>query len=198
MVPFKTQLFYLHGFNSGFDPKNQKIKELKKLADVVTGRTTNYLHKLDVVELESTIKSAVEGFDGETILVGTSLGGYFARYFSKELGLRCIIINPSVDPSMSLARAIGEQTNYLTGQTYEVTKAQVEQLASYSVSVTEDCLMILCTDDDVIDYKKPLKRYGQGAKVVITTGGHRLESLNTVSDDIQTFINMMPTNDYPL
>lgn len=191
---FKTQLFYLHGFNSGFDPSAQKIKDLGQLG-TVTGVTVNYLDLKEVIALELKILEAVEQFDGETILVGTSLGGYFARYFSEKIGLRAIIMNPAVDPHISLMRAVGEQINYFTRQKYVVTQGGVQLLERYQAVTPCDTLMILATDDEVIPYEKSLEKYGATCKTVLTTGGHRLEDLNNVLGEIQRFINRLPVND---
>jgi predicted esterase YcpF (UPF0227 family) len=190
---FKVQFFYLHGFNSGFDPSAKKIRDLSQLGQVV-GATVNYLDLKEVISLELKILEAVEQFDGETILVGTSLGGYFARYFSEKIGLRAIVMNPAVDPHLSLTRAIGEQTNYFTQQKYVVTPGGVQLLERYQTEHPYDTLMILATDDEVIPYKKAIERYGATSKTVLTTGGHRMEDLNKVLGEIQRFINRLPAH----
>lgn len=187
-----TQLIYFHGFNSGFDVNHPKIKALNNIVDRIVGRTTNYLDKNDVEQLIKFIDDAIQSFPGETILIGTSLGGYFARFFADFFKLRVITLNPAVNPQVSLMRALGENKNYLTGESYIVTKSDVEQLAAYSVKSVDDSLMVLATDDEVIPYELPLQLYGKTCKVVLTTGGHRLENLNMILPDIVGFINRPP------
>jgi predicted esterase YcpF (UPF0227 family) len=190
-----VQIIYLHGFNSGFDRQNQKIKDLSLIVDRVLGFTINYLESGDVSGLDILIKSLSDNYNGETILVGTSLGGYFARHFSAKYKLRTILINPAVDPHISLRKAIGDITNYFTGLEYYVTSEAVAALSKYDTSKTEDTLMILATDDDVVPYQSSLNRYGAECKVILTNGGHRLNDLNNVIAEITAFINRLPASD---
>lgn len=187
-----TQAIYLHGFNSGFNPEKKSIKQISTIFYKVVGRTTNYLDEQDVERLTNFIKQTISDFNGETIIIGTSLGGFFARYFANQFKLRCILINPAVDPHYSIKRAIGKNTNYFTKEVYEITESAVEKLQLYSTVLHSDCLMILATDDDVVPYELPLSKYGQNSKVVLTCGGHRMECINNILPEIDGFCNRIP------
>lgn len=193
---FPIQIIYLHGFNSGFDVNNQKIVDLSSIVDSVVGYTVNYLDQSEVRQLEFQIAEHVASFDGETIVVGTSLGGYFARYFSAKFKIRAILINPATNPCESLMRVADTTiTNYFTKLDYYVSADAVCRLSIYETPSIEDALMILATDDTIIPYEKSLALYGNFCKVVLTTGGHRLINLNNVIAEITAFTNRLPTSD---
>jgi predicted esterase YcpF (UPF0227 family) len=188
-----TRFFYLHGFNSGFDPSIAKIKSFESIAPV-EGRTTDYLDDNDVQALTRAVEISKE-LPGELILVGTSLGGYFARYLSKKFNLRCILLNPALTPFASLQRAEGSQTNYLTGKIKNVTREAVVGLAKYAVNNTSDCLTILATDDEVIDHTFAQRLLCESSKIILTDGGHRMNDVNKMLGEIQLFVNNVPAND---
>jgi len=192
---FKTQFIYLHGFNSGFNPDAMKSQQLAELSgSPIVGFSINYLNPIEVQQLKDLISNCITEFDGETIIVGTSLGGYFARYFSNRFSTRCILLNPAVKPYNSLMRAVGSQTNYFTGEEYTVHSASIADLVLYETQDVPDTLMILAYDDEVIPYELPRDAYPE-CKAVLTLGGHRLKDLNSVSAEITAFINRLPASD---
>jgi predicted esterase YcpF (UPF0227 family) len=48
-------------------------------------------------------------------------------------------------------------------------------------------LVILSKDDEIIDYKDTLEKYSNC--VVLESGGHRLENIEDVKEEIQEFVN---------
>ena len=44
------------------------------------------------------------------VVMGSSLGGFYARWLSLRLGCAAVLLNPAVHPARDLARYIGEQT----------------------------------------------------------------------------------------
>lgn len=192
-----TILVYLHGFNSAFDPCDPKIVSLDRVAATV-GLTTNYLDPVEVKKLDDFIANLDTGTE-EIILVGTSLGGYFARYFAKKHKLRCIIINPATKPFVTLHRSVGENINFKTGEKYSVSESDVLRLIDYNTvgPTGSGCLAILATDDELLDYRDAvsvLTDFGGGAEIVLTTGGHRLSDINSHLTAITAFVNSFPVS----
>lgn len=186
-----TKIFYLHGFNSGFDPSIEKVKLLETIAPV-EGRTTDYLNPSDVAVLKESIRIACDSSD-EVVLVGTSLGGYFARYFAECFKLRAVLINPAMEPYKSLP--LGKMKNFFTGQERVVVKEEVEATEMYKAVEHTDSLTILSTDDEVLDYKVAEKALSKISKIVLTSGGHRMNDINKELVYIQNFIDRVPAND---
>ena len=98
------RIYYCHGFASHFDSNKDKIRALSAVT-IVDGNTVDYTlppHKV----FESFQKAMAIRKD--YLVVGTSMGGFFAAWLGTELGLPYVAINPAVTPSHSLRKHIGE------------------------------------------------------------------------------------------
>lgn len=47
-------------------------------------------------------------------LVGSSLGGFYSIYLSEKYNLKAVLINPSVEPWVTMKKHIGEHKNFDT------------------------------------------------------------------------------------
>jgi len=84
---------YLHGFNSAYDPVAVKVQALRAIgeAEGVTYNTSNAYPRI-FAELSEQIPR------DEVVLVGTSLGGFWAAEMAKHFGMPSVIINPAIEP----------------------------------------------------------------------------------------------------
>jgi predicted esterase YcpF (UPF0227 family) len=82
-------VIYLHGFNSAFDPASSKVVQLRSLAGVreVIGIDVAYHSPEAAEKLYEVIGEVTRRPQGQVVLVGTSLGGFHARYLGQRLGL---------------------------------------------------------------------------------------------------------------
>lgn len=55
------------------------------------------------IELEEHINKQLKS-NKNLLLIGNSLGGYWANYFSEKYKLKCILINPSLHPEIGLKK----------------------------------------------------------------------------------------------
>jgi predicted esterase YcpF (UPF0227 family) len=65
---------------------------------------------------------------GRTLLVGTSLGGFYALYLSCRDGYACCAINPAWQAPQSLARKVGIHTRYDSEEVYDFQTEYLEKL----------------------------------------------------------------------
>ena len=169
-------IVYLHGFNSS--PQSHKAQALARYM-AERGRSADYLCPAlpplaaDAVQVVETLiagKSAC--------LVGSSLGGYYATYLAEKHNGRAVLINPAIDPHVGLRAYLGPQRNLHSGEPYELTEAHLEQWRSlYAERVTpQRYLLIVETGDEVLDYRKAVRRYAGARQVVIEGGDHSLQS----------------------
>ena len=188
-------IIYLHGFNSAFDDASTKVLQLRSLPTIVrvVGINFNYHHSDLLSRLDEFMSAMITTSAGEALVVGTSLGGFFARYIASRLNKRVIAINPSLTPWTTLARAIGvEHTNFKTGEKHTVTKDWVESLQSFQVEkLNVPALTVIASDDELLQFtQETIEHLKTESKVVMTVGGHRLETLPpTVMEAIATFID---------
>lgn len=143
---------YIHGAFSAFKPDSEKVKGLKKNFEVVgMSYTMEDSFDLTLAKLKEFAKHSNVDF-----VVGTSLGGLFAAELNKELGLPAVLINPCVEPKMSLSTITGNQTNFATGKKELFTEALANTYPDIS-SFSNSCLVCLGMKDDLIDAKKTIE-----------------------------------------
>lgn len=155
------KVLYIHGAFSAFKPDSEKVKGLSKKFDVIG---INY-------SMEDTFQETLKNIrnlcikENVDFVVGTSLGGLYAGEINNVLGLPAVMINPCVEPQMSLSTIIGTQKNWTTGKEEVFTKQLVATYPSMA-AVERNCLIFVGMKDDLIDSAKTIKLYSERCQVI--------------------------------
>jgi predicted esterase YcpF (UPF0227 family) len=129
------------------------------------------------------------------LLVGSSLGGYYATWFvenpAADPAMKAALINPAVFPCRHLDREfMGFHQNPYTQEEYEIREEHVRALRGIEVTAIADpakYLVLLQTGDEVLDYRLALDYY-RGCRVVLQEGGsHSFENFAQVIPQIVDF-----------
>ena len=114
----------------------------------------------------SQLTSVMESLDSSNIVVvGTSLGGFFANYLSRQRSIPAVLVNPSLHPSKSLAK-YGESEEALAGY------AELEAAAGYRTATCRR-IVVLGMEDTVLDHKENGLQLTDAAVVALKMG-HRI------------------------
>ena len=112
-------IFYVHGFNSSKDSSTGRLLMEQ------SGRSVTCLgydcSKPFAENLEAMALEAWKDMDGFDVIVGTSLGGFYACEMVKELQTCAIVFNPAMKPRMQLRKFLGENINFSTGEKWMFT-----------------------------------------------------------------------------
>ncbi len=145
-------LIYLHGFNSdGGGFKYDRLRKKFKQASVYSPDLPP--HPLQLV---AQVDQLIQSLEGPTYCIGTSLGGFYAYYFSAKYQQPCFLFNPSLQPHRTLHRGIGYWETFQKQRPYEF-KAEylplLQKLKEEAASKTSPTLLnfFLATDDDILD-----------------------------------------------
>lgn len=172
-------IIYLHGLNSSGNSK--KAKALDDLFSDIEVIAPDIPY--DPVKAIPFLEVFIEARnDGDLMLIGSSLGGYYAQYLARKYPCKVVLINPALNPVPLLLGQVGEQTNYYTGKKYMLTEEIVRSLAQYDViNPGKDgipTIVLLDEEDELIDYRDAKKRYdGIGRVEVFLGGSHRFDHL---------------------
>lgn len=112
------------------------------------------------------------------LLVGSSLGGYYATHLAERHGLKALLINPAVNPHQLFDGYLGTQTNHYTGETWELTHDHVSALAELEVAPPEDAARYqvwLQTGDETLDYRRAERFYRACALRIEAGGDHSFQ-----------------------
>ena len=178
-------ILYLHGFGScGNSTKTALLKRY-------FGDKQVYAPDLPISPIQTI--AFVEKILNEKeidLLVGSSLGGFYASYFCEKYKIKTVLINPSTEPFETLKPYVGMNTYWCSGEPFEWKEAYLEELKLYRLDTVKDSsryLLLLQKGDEVLDYSKALEKY-EGATLSLEEGGnHRFENLNEHLKEIEKF-----------
>jgi predicted esterase YcpF (UPF0227 family) len=126
------------------------------------------------------IEEACAGVDGADLtLVGSSLGGFYATAMAERLGCRAALLNPAVHPHRHFERYLGPQENLYTRETFELTRAHIDDLAALdppAITRAERYWLFVETADEVLDYREAVAFYAGALQEVVRGGDHSLVS----------------------
>ncbi|MBT0585353.1 YqiA/YcfP family alpha/beta fold hydrolase [Alteromonas oceanisediminis] len=172
-----TPIVYLHGFLSS--PQSVKAQQAAQYAA---------LHLPDIAlitpQIPNTISEAVpflqrlvqqQVIDQGYVLrcIGSSMGGFLSTWLVEQFGGKAVLINPAVAPYTLMQNYIGEHVNPYTQESFSIDTQHIAQLRALESSKIRDpeCFSVfLQTGDEVLDYRRAVKRY-EGATLVVEEGG---------------------------
>ena len=213
-------LIYIHGLDS--DANSTKGMLLEKYCqrhhpdinvlrpDLNKSPAQVYEQLLSLIEgLNNSKDVQTESFN--TILIGSSLGGYFSTLISNQIGCSALLLNPSTQPHITLQRFANESKlssgdkyklsdSYVLHSTaggWDMTNADLQWFADHPLSTVNypDKVMVLIKEGDELLTSELAKTFyqGQGASVTVQAGGdHRFsdfgEQLPMVIDMLQDLV----------
>lgn len=167
---------YIHGFNSS--PASIKARQLDAGLEAL-GRGAEFACPAlshEPQEAMRQLEAALRGHVPASVtLVGSSLGGFYAAWLAERRGCRAVLVNPAVNPHIGLEAYLGAQRNLYTGETYQLTRAHLEQLAAFHVGVPtrlERYFLMVTTGDEVLDYRAAVARYAGARQLVVQGSDH--------------------------
>lgn len=176
-------LIYIHGFNSS--PKSFKANLIKKYADSLNISDRLLIPQLPpepdqaIQQLEELVKKSTSAPSSRAscgpCLIGSSLGGYYATWLAEKYDCRAVLVNPAVKPYKLFGDYLGVNTNYHTGEEFELTRKHLEQLRKIEIKhITnpDRYLLMLQTGDEVLDYKLAMEKYAAVPSIVEEGGSH--------------------------
>jgi len=189
-----TKILYLHGFASSAN--STKALQLKK------HMLDNFLEaEIIIPDIENNIVDAVQQINklieefSPSALIGSSLGGFYATYFSEKYNLKCVGINPAVIPPAEMSEYLGENKNYSTGKKFVTDQKQLDLLDRMGreikvIKCPRNFMILLQSHDEKLDYRVATNFY-KGAILDVTFGGnHSFENLETHFAKIKIFLDM--------
>jgi len=186
-------LLYIHGFNSS--PASAKAQLLKAKLEAL-GRSAEF----SAPALPHSPKQAADLLNAlvarhrGAVLVGSSLGGYYATYLAEKHGLKAVLLNPVVRPYELLAPLIGPQKKFHTGEEYDFTTQHVVELRALEVERITPAryLLIVAKGDEVLDYRRAVERYRGCRQLVIEGSDH---GLSNFADYLETVLEFCGVSD---
>ena len=184
-------IIYLHGFNS--DGNSTTIKEIRKEISGLLSISYDYI-EADIAfqQIRELIDDTLQK-DNDLIIAGTSLGGFWANYFAQKYQLKCLLVNPAINPSVTLRKAVdlSPLLNYNSGETREFTFENADAYKKFEVPVEFGInrTIVLGKNDEVIDYRKSEEVFRNKGRIILTEEGHRIEDYGRIIHILKDFVH---------
>ncbi len=188
------RLIYLHGFRSS--PRSFKAQMLgHRMAHA--GRAGDFVCPALPASPAAAVALILESIrpSPRDVVVGSSLGGYYARYVAEQCGPRTVLLNPSVRPAESLARHLGRGTLFHSDEPFEFVADHLDELRWLEVarvSHPERCLLIAATGDELLDWRDMVAAWEGAETFVIEGSDHALSDFEHHIDRVLAFAGIAP------
>lgn len=186
-------ILYFHGFKSS--SKSSKAQSIKNFIAKNTKNTKIVIPDLDdnFQNAHNQIEELIRLSGSNIVFIGSSLGGYFASYFSQKLKKKAVLINPAVHPLKDFEVHLGENENYSSGNKFNISSKEISFIRTLSykkLPIPNDLLILLESGDEILKYNKSAS-YFSGAYIDIVFGGnHSYSSFKSKFHKIQKFLDI--------
>jgi len=184
MSSHPAKVLYLHGFRSS--PQSFKAQRLQAWLAAHRPDVHWWCPQLPPSPREAMalVRDGMAGWPAAaSVVLGSSLGGFYASVVAEATGWPAVLLNPAVDPARDLAAYIGEQTAFHDPtQRFHFRPEFVEELramAPRGLTRTERYLAVIAKGDEVLDWHEMATRYA-GARLRLVEGSdHALSDFDT-------------------
>ena len=188
------RLIYLHGFRSS--PQSFKAQRLAH-AMAQAQRAADFVCPALPASPAAAMRLILGDVqpDEHDVVVGSSLGGYYARYLAERCGARTVLLNPSVRPAESLARHVGRGTLFHSDQPFEFLADHLQELNAFEVqqvSRPDRCLLIAATGDELLDWREMVQAWPGAQTLVIEGSDHALSDFDRHIHRVLSFAGIGP------
>ncbi len=203
-------LIYIHGLDS--DANSTKGRLLEEYCQQYYPDITVLRPDLNqapehvfehILSLIQNVDNKIENIEekalasNNTVLIGSSLGGYFSTLISNHTGCPALLLNPSTQPHITLQRFAHEAMSgnededtlsddyvlHSTAGGWDITNADLQWFADHPLSTVKypDKIVVLIKESDELLNPELAKTFyqEQGAAVTVQAGGdHRFSDFD--------------------
>jgi predicted esterase YcpF (UPF0227 family) len=172
-----THLLYLHGFRSS--PASAKAQRLAASVQALQAQGLDLTWACP--QLPPSPNQAIQELEwliadwprSRMVVIGSSLGGFYATVLAERHGCRAAVINPAVAPARDLAKYIGEQTQFhQPGDSFFFRPEFVDEfkaLDPFPITRPERYWALIAEGDEVLDWHEMESHY-EGALIKLLDG----------------------------
>jgi predicted esterase YcpF (UPF0227 family) len=182
------RVIYIHGFNS-----SEKSFKAVRFGEVMAHYDVEYyVPRLNHEPIEA-ILTIEKLLTPNTVLLGSSLGGFFATYLSQKHRLPAVLINPVVLPHQLLMQMLGVNFNPYQAYHYDLTQSHIDALKSLTLDALprpELLFLLQQTGDEVLNFQHAIKYYSQCKQLVEFGGDHSFQGFERTINKIVDFLKI--------
>ncbi|MAK55289.1 MAG: esterase [Pusillimonas sp.] len=191
-------ILYLHGFRSS--PLSTKAQMLKQ--ELVKHGLGNAWQcpqlpagpqqAIDLCNnlIESKGKASPDTTE-PLVIVGSSLGGFYAQYLAQKWACHAVLLNPVIDAARDLANHTGQQTHYHSNAPFHFHSHYLQELAALKIgppTYPERFFLMATTGDEVLNWKEMAAWYAGCQSRIISGSDHGIHDFARWMPEVTSFI----------
>jgi len=191
-----TLVVYLHGFRSS--PNSSKAVKTKEAIKALS-TTDNPIHWYCPQLLASPKQSmdmVIEYIQANPvdrlIVIGSSLGGFYANYLAERYQCKAVTLNPAVRAPRELAPHVGVMTAYDSDEPFDFRPEYIDELCALQVerlARPENYFLIAAKGDELLDWKEMVDFYSGAQQSVLEGSDHGISEYSEYLPQVMRFIS---------
>lgn len=179
-------ILYLHGYDSSSQGnKPQLLRQLYPHNPLLIPDLP-----LDPIECMKLTEDTLCTAPNDTIIIGASLGGFFAYYLAAKYQKDCLLINPVFQPAMEAKKLLEKEPNH---DRKKVLLTAADVYLSYSSHLDKmkhptNCFVALGDKDTTIDPAASSLHFSDAFVKNYPDDHYMFESFNTVMREFEDFL----------
>lgn len=184
-------ILYIHGFSSsGNSTKANMLRDYYTSKENIISPDLHVEPKKSFELLENILMSSI---DEKKLIIGSSLGGFYALNLFRKYLIPTVLINPALYPWKQLKSYIGENINFGTGKKFLWKEEYLNQLRLIESGTEKNIklnnlFLIVAKDDELIDYNESINLLGKTGRLIIwDDAGHEFRRFPEALELIDEF-----------
>ena len=168
------KLIYFPGFG-GSEKSNTFQQILSKYPDSEAIIYDNTDADEAFMQIENQLKNIATEI---SLIIGQSLGGFWAEHFAIKHNLKLLLVNPSFEPYTSLEK-------------YDIPIQKLEKFKKFKPEnrAKSEVAIILSKNDTVVDSTPVLEKYKNFVEFKYVDGDHKFTNYGVLFDEIKNLLS---------
>jgi len=179
-------ILYLHGYDSS--SLGDKPKRLRQLYP--DNRLLIPDLPLDPLACMTLSEDTLRTASNDTIIVGASLGGFYAYYLASKFKKDCLLINPVFQPAMEVKKLLELEDNL---EKKKVLLNAANMYLNYTSNLNSlkhptNCFVALGKQDTIIDPEASSLHFSDALVKVYDDDHYMLKSFDTLMQEFEDYL----------
>lgn len=195
-----THLLYLHGFRSS--PQSVKARKMAERVQAQHPGVAWWCPQLPPSP-RAAMEMVMQGIAGwprdGMAVVGSSLGGFYARWVALQTGCRAVLLNPAAHPARDLSAYVGEQTAWHNPQEHfhfrpefveelQVLESDIARLGARHPSTEDRLMAVIAQGDELLSWQE-MQTFSAGGRIRLLPGSdHALSDFDEHMEAVLDFL----------
>lgn len=190
-----THVVYLHGFRSS--PGSFKARHMAALMARHHPGVQWWCPQLPpspAQAINDVMRHTASWPQASTVVLGSSLGGFYATWLAEQRDWRAVLLNPAIGPARDLQRYVGTHTMWHDPTaSFEFKAEYVQEMNGFKVEqITQPqrYYALIAKGDEVLDWREMAAHFANCQGQVLEGGDHALSNFEALLPGVLRFMGL--------